>query len=96
MRVLARSVGGPVRNLADDRGAGGGPRWMCCSPMGATLFRVAVTLDGIVVPLFSRISAVTRLGFGNTDSTRPTATPRYVTFAFLYSPPRATKSALTP
>ena len=49
---------------------------MYCSPMADTLFTVAMTFCGIGVPLFSRISAVTPLGFSDTDSTRPTATPR--------------------
>ena len=49
---------------------------MYCSPTADTLLTVAVTFDGMGVPLFRRISAVTPSGFSRTDSTRPTATPR--------------------
>src|SRR5260370_40470283 len=96
MGVLAWSMWDPLRNLADDGWSGGGTRSMYCSPMADTLFTVAVTFDGIVVPLFSRISAVSPLGFSDTDSTRPTASPRIVTVALLYRPTPATKSALAP
>ena len=78
MRVLARSMRDPLRNLATDVVAGwaGGTRSMYCSPTADTLLTVAVTLDGMGVPLLSRICAPTPLGFSPTDSTRPTATPR--------------------
>ncbi len=75
MWVLLRSIFDPLCNFVDD-GLSGGTRSMYCSPIAETLFTVALTFDGMMVPEFSRISAVTPLGFSPTDSTRPTATPR--------------------
>ncbi|COU55400.1 Uncharacterised protein [Mycobacterium tuberculosis] len=73
--MFCRWIRKPLRNLIDD-GFSGGTRSMYCSPMAETLRTVAVTFDGMAVPLFSRMCAVTPLGFSPTDSTRPTATPR--------------------
>ena len=54
---------------------------MYCSPIADTLFTVAVTLAGILALLSSRMWAATPSSVSETDSTRPTVTPRNVTFA---------------
>ena len=71
----------PFRSFAEE-GFSGGTRSMYCSPTAETLFTVAVTLSGTGVPLLSRMCATMPSFVRPTDSTRPTVTPRKVTFAF--------------